>query len=246
MITPTGKYPEIPTDSAHTILFLLPTELVLDILDYVCPSITESEILQNRLFFPSERRARFKVLRALSQTCRVWRCRFLPLLWHRLEVCTISSGLPEWKYMEQIGPALFTKSNGLLESRIVTVTLVPLGAPVTLDTFARCLSVLPNLHTIEIVHAKRKRMGNLIRQAFEGRTYPTVRTLTIPHNASGILRSCLEVERISCTGIHYQTRLISAMIRDGCPRPRLTTMCEVAFGGRLCNKKKKSGHSGLY
>jgi F-box-like len=116
MIAPTGKYPEIPTDGAYTGPFLLPTEILLDILDYVCPSITGCEILQNHLFFPSERRARFKVLRALSQTCRLWRCRFLPLLWHRLEVCTISRGFPEWKYMEQIGPALFTKSTGLLES----------------------------------------------------------------------------------------------------------------------------------
>jgi hypothetical protein len=123
----------------------------------------------------------------------------------------------------------------------VTVTLVPLDVPATLDAFARCLSVLPNLHTIEIVHAKRKRMGNLIRQSFRDMTYPTVRTLIIPHNASGILRSCPEVERILCTGMHYQTRLISAMIRDGYPRPKLTTLCEVAFGGKLLNKKKKSG-----
>jgi hypothetical protein len=119
-VPPARECHDIPTNrvnaSPNASLFFLPTELVLDILDYICPSIAECEILQNHLFFPSERRARFHALRALSQTCQVWRSRFLPLLWHRLEVCTIASGLPEWKYMEEIGPALFTKSNGLLES----------------------------------------------------------------------------------------------------------------------------------
>jgi hypothetical protein len=112
----TSECQDVPADRVAVSLSDLPTELMLDILDYICPSIKESEILQNHLVFPSERRERFHALRALSQTCQAWRSRFLSLLWHRLEVCTITSGSAESTYMEQIGPALFTKSNGLLES----------------------------------------------------------------------------------------------------------------------------------
>ena len=83
-------------------LFKLPLELIMDILSYFdCLPIFTNKL--NLSLFGIDPRVsrryleRTDVLRALSQTCRSWRNLFFPLLWERLEPCSVmDDGSGNW------------------------------------------------------------------------------------------------------------------------------------------------------
>jgi len=60
-----------------------------------------------------------------------------------------------------------------------------------------CLAALPNLHTIQVVHA-HSQMTTAIKNAFEGHKFPSVRTVIMPSCAHEILRCCPGVEDLTC------------------------------------------------
>ena len=63
--------------------------------------------------------------------------------------------------------------------------------------FRRCLSALPNIHTI---HAAKVQRNNDLITAFAGLRLPSVRTIRLPTHAHRVLRCCPEVRRIICVG----------------------------------------------
>jgi hypothetical protein len=159
-------------------------------------------------------------IRALSQTCRELRSVYLPLLWKRVETCS-TSGTAAWHI--QVSSALERKSKGLMQSnylvsyvQVIIVTLTRYQTATILPAFAQCLSVLPNLHTIKVAHAHSKIMSYL-KSAFEGKTFPAVRTVSLPSSAHAILRCCPAVEDVTCT-VGDGGTLISAIAAGKCNR----------------------------
>lgn len=85
----------VATDNSQHGFIKLPSELHLMILSS-WPTIPDEEILANPTNIRSSEDGpdylgRFRVLLALSQTCRALRAFYLPLCWERLQSCMLSA-----------------------------------------------------------------------------------------------------------------------------------------------------------
>lgn len=94
----------------------LPPELHLKVLSHFLV-IPDAEILVNEMGLQSstdkpDYLVRFRVLLALSQTCRALRAVYLPLCWERVQWCTYSSSHVERE--SELGRRLKTQSEGLV------------------------------------------------------------------------------------------------------------------------------------
>ncbi|THH13226.1 hypothetical protein EW146_g6967 [Bondarzewia mesenterica] len=198
----------------------VPLDVWLEILVHY-PTMTRDAVKGQDLINPVfERpfRERFDVLRALSQTCKDLRILLLPLAWSRLEVCTVRATCDQ-SFYKQVGEALKRKSEGLLKRsphllplvQTVTVSLTRYAANRILPPFAQLLDALPNLNTIEVVHA-HSAMTTALKTAFEGHTYPGVRTIILPTCAHEILKCCPGVEIVICTE-GGGSQIISAIVK---------------------------------
>lgn len=121
-------------------------------------------------------------------------------------------------------------------TRVIVVTLTRYQTATILPAFAQCLSILPNLHTIEIAHAHSKMMSHL-KSAFEGKKFPTVRTVSLPSCAHAILRCCPAVENVTCTSGDGGT-LISALAAAKCNK--LTKVSGITPNTFMANREKSS------
>ena len=100
--------------------------------------------------------------------------------------------------------------------RTVAVSLTRYKASTILPAFAKCLAVLPNLHTIQVAHANTQ-MTTAIKTAFEGHTFPSVRTVVVPSCAHEILRRCPGVEDLTCNkDVDDESKLIGALASAKC------------------------------
>jgi len=187
----------------------LPSEILLEIVSGFSddPSIDAAEYREG-----------LNIIRALSQTCRELRSVYLPLLWKQVEACS-TAGPVAWHI--QVGSALERKSKGLLQSnylisfvQVIIVSLTRYQTAIILPAFAQCLSILPNLHTIKIVHAHSKMMSHL-KSAFAWRIFPAVRCVSLPTSAHAILRCCPAVEDVACI-VGDGSTLISAIATGKC------------------------------
>ncbi|KAG8785220.1 hypothetical protein FRC12_017832, partial [Ceratobasidium sp. 428] len=203
----------------------LPPELLSKIVADL-PEILVDDILMNPTYIgekvpAGDYKARFKVLRALSQTCYHLRDFYLPLLWERFEVCMISSGGGSW--YRELGQKMERTSEGMLKSkhlwpyvRIVTVTLTRYKTDVVLPPFVKMLQLLPNVHTLQIPHA-HSAMTTALKDAFKGSTFPSIRTVIMPNCAHEILRCCPGVESVTCNE-DDGGKLVSALLEAGCSK----------------------------
>ncbi|KAH7922308.1 hypothetical protein BV22DRAFT_1037638 [Leucogyrophana mollusca] len=216
------------TSNRATVLFevypaldRIPDDVLLEILSHLS-TITEGHVLychyQAPPAVPVETRERTDVLRALSQTCKLLRTRCFPLAWRRFEVCTAP---PSTSFYRVLGEAMKTKMSCLGEAthllpllQTVTVGLTRYQVADIIPAFARCLASMPNLHTVEVVHA-HSQMTTALKQAFEGRTFPTVRKIVLPSCAHEILRCCSGVEDVACNEDSGST-IIGAIVKGNC------------------------------
>lgn len=79
----------------------------------------------------------------------------------------------------------------------MSVTVTRYRMDTILPAFANCLQSLPNLHTLELCHVHQE-MTTKLKKAFEGVTIPSIRTVVLPTIAHHILRSCPNVEDVTC------------------------------------------------
>ncbi|KIM73045.1 hypothetical protein PILCRDRAFT_93223 [Piloderma croceum F 1598] len=199
----------------------LPSELLLDIVSRIPTMSIVDDLFSNPGYLPLAYRERSASLRALSQTCKTLRKLCLPLAWETLEACTTTGSRN--MFFKEVGESLERKCNGLMQSeylfpyvRIVTVSLTRYKTSTILPAFASCLAVLPNLHTIQVVHANTQ-MTTAIKTAFEGHTLPSVRTVAVPSCAHEILRRCPGVEHVTCNKhVDDESRLIGALASAKC------------------------------
>lgn len=101
----------------------LPVELLTEIISYI-PSLpvdeayfapgTDIDKCEDRLLPPRQLR-RTITLRSLSQTCRLWRQVFLPLLWETVELASLRVE-EDATWSREINKALRKKCKGLIEN----------------------------------------------------------------------------------------------------------------------------------
>ncbi|KIM44352.1 hypothetical protein M413DRAFT_443348 [Hebeloma cylindrosporum] len=205
----------------------LPVELLMEILSYFgrLPIPLTADKNLSSLGVDTERSSRYlertDVLRALSQTCKVWRHLFFPLLWERLEPClTHSSGCAWYKLF---GESLIRKSSFVCENpaiashvRSMSVVFSRYSPATVLPACVRAIEALPNLHTLQIVRTHDK-MANALKEAFDGHVFPGVRTISLPSHAHHILRCCPEVRKVICNIRMDASTLVSA-ISNSCKK----------------------------
>ena len=205
------------------IVFTLPDETFLEILSYF-PAINfrygfaHQRGLSNPNVLSGGYAERCNVLRAITQTCRALRQKFLPWLWEGVDACAVPYDRAWYVYL---GNLLENKCRILLKNpvlaahvrlanicflystlshtvdSVMSVTLSRHRMNTVLPTFASCLQSLPNLHTLGVCHAHRD-MTTKLEAAFKGVTIPSIRTIVIPTVAHNILRSCPNVEDVTC------------------------------------------------
>ncbi|KAK1229626.1 hypothetical protein PQX77_007294 [Marasmius sp. AFHP31] len=163
---------------------------------------------------------RSKVLRALAQTCRRLREVCLPLQWEQLDLCAYphergyggSWYLTITKKTERVSEGLLNSPDLASYVRIINVALTRCSPKTVLPAFARCIQALPNLHTLQVVHAHTQ-ITSFIKNGFEGFSFPQIRTVIIPPQAHNLLLSCPEVRRVVCDCWVDSQKLVAPIVK---------------------------------
>jgi len=216
-----ASLPEISQTSA---IFKLPDETFLEILSCFPAvnfryKISGLRTVWGQTFLPAEYAERLDVLRAITQTCRTLRRKFLSWLWEKVEAC-VAPERAAW-YIS-LGNALESKCHILLKNpplamhvRVMSVTITRYRMDIILPAFASCLRSLPNLHTLELCHVHQE-MTTKLKKAFEGVMISSIRTVVLPTIAHHILRSCPNVEDVTCA-VGDGSQIVGT-IASKCPR----------------------------
>ena len=195
--------------------------------------ITREDVLANKPHLDQTFQHRADVLRSLTQTCRALRISYLPSFYEHVEACVCK---PRTMWYRQLSKRLERLSFMLIESpnfaahvryvdyptfphyislihcsRTVTVSLTDCSASTVLPAFAVCLTVLPNLRTLRIMHTGL--IATALRNAFRSVSIPQIRTIILPSGAHPILRSCPNVQDVTCNEGNG-LKLISAMAKS--------------------------------
>ncbi|KAF8953679.1 hypothetical protein BDZ97DRAFT_1871256, partial [Flammula alnicola] len=206
----------------------LPLELLMEIVSYfkcipvaVTPKAFVSAGFSYYHLVSEEYLERTDALRALSQTCKLWRHIIFPLLWERLEVCASHSASGAW--YKVLGDALVRKSTLVSQNpelashvRSMSVSITRYSTASVLPALIRGIEAVPNMHTLQIIKAHHK-MSSTLKDAFEGHIFPQVRTIVLPTHAHNILRCCPEVRRVVCNDWDDSSKIISAIAKS-CPK----------------------------
>ncbi|PBK65156.1 hypothetical protein ARMSODRAFT_892263 [Armillaria solidipes] len=188
---------------------VLPNELLLEILSY-WPSIPIPA--KDRRVFSERYMERFHALLALSQTCRSLRNVLLPLVWERLEACASRKPLLSPLYhrklilpwekevatelVRQLEVVTVRDPTLAVYVRTISVTLSRFSADTVYLELARCLALLPNLHTLQICGVGSSKA---LYEVFHQRVFKSVKTLVFPSNGYIVLSCCPEVRKVACT-----------------------------------------------
>ncbi|KAJ7117640.1 hypothetical protein C8R44DRAFT_879197 [Mycena epipterygia] len=184
---------------------------------------------------PLEYHDRTDALRALSQTCHVLRLAFLPMLWECMNVCVKARTGKDAAFYKALGDLLKRTSVGLVGEpellsyvRTVNVTLTRYASAEALPPFAHCLTQMPNMHTLQIVHAHTA-MTTHLKTGFADTRLPNVRTIILPAWAHEVLRCCPEVTHVICNS-NDSGKLVSAIAKS-------CNKVEILEGFNLCDDK---------
>ncbi|CAA7269121.1 unnamed protein product [Cyclocybe aegerita] len=200
-----------------------PYELILEILSYfeaLPVPFTPDDARMNSFstHLPESTLERSDTLRALSQTCRMWRNVFLPMVWQNLEVSATHSQSAAW--YKVFGEALIRKSKLVCDNpdiaslvRSYTVIISRYSPFTVLPAFVQTIEALPNCHTLQILRAHHK-MSTMFKGAFEGRSFPQIRTVVLPSQAHHVLRCCPEARRVICNSYDHGSQLVSAIAKN--------------------------------
>ena len=208
-------------ESAIPHFLRLPVELFDMILEYYPEPPEDSVILTNAIGVDAKYGERGQLLRALSGTCRALRNKCLPLAWEHIEACVIYPEKGTWykqvsKRLQSVSEVLcncphltqhvrygnirsygYEGKTDIFLISVATVTLTRCSTDTVLPAFAECLGVLPNLHTLRIIHA-HSQMTTALKNSFEGKQYPQIRKIILPSCAHNILRACPQAREVIC------------------------------------------------
>ncbi|KAF9444616.1 hypothetical protein P691DRAFT_807122 [Macrolepiota fuliginosa MF-IS2] len=101
--TPAGKDEDIAisADNGKSKLIELPVELLLEIMLYFPAVHIPTSRRFNTPVLPPSIFERWDALRALSQTCQLWRTIFYPMLWERMEACAVRAELDPQRFQAE-------------------------------------------------------------------------------------------------------------------------------------------------
>ncbi|KAF8548477.1 hypothetical protein OG21DRAFT_1489355 [Imleria badia] len=207
----------------------VPDDVLHEILSYL-PTLSERHVLFGYRGVPpvihSTTLVRTSTLRALSQTSRILRSRCLAMAWRNIELCGASLPKHNVTFYRVIGEAtqagvrvLKACPHLLPLIQTVSVVLTRFRSAEIIPAFAACLATLPNLTTIQVIHA-HSQMTTAIKNAFEGKRFPSVRRISLPCSAHEIIKSCPNVEEVMCTEGNGST-IIGSVIKGNCHEVRV-------------------------
>ncbi|KAI9570820.1 hypothetical protein HD554DRAFT_2312642 [Boletus coccyginus] len=237
--TPTVDGPDLSGMPAQPQLFIhfhtgpsldrIPDDVLHEILSHL-PTLDDRHVLLGRQSFPhvvsSAKLVRTPTLRALSQTSRLLRSRCLGMAWRNVELCGVNVSKSRALFHSVIGEAtmacvrvLKTCPHLLPLIRTVFVVLTFYNFWEIIPAFAACLATLPNLTVIQVIHA-HSRLTTVIKDAFEGKRFPSVRRITLPGYAHEIIKSCPNLEEVMCTDGDGST-IIGSLVKGHCTQVRV-------------------------
>ncbi|KAF8126501.1 hypothetical protein EV363DRAFT_1347687 [Boletus edulis] len=168
--------------------------------------------------------ARTPTLCALSQTSRLLRSRCLALAWQRTAFWGF--GRLDASFDEGIGKGTYVSIHVLKACpyllpfiRTVSVILTTYQKAEIIPAFAACLATLPNLNTIQVVHIEW-RMQTVIRNAFRGKRFPSVRRISLPSSAHEIIKRCLNLEEVTCVD-GDGSKIVQSLVEAKCHQVRI-------------------------
>ncbi|KAF9032455.1 hypothetical protein BDZ89DRAFT_1063360 [Hymenopellis radicata] len=100
--------------------------------------------------------------------------------------------------------------------RTVRVLLTRRRTPEVLGTFAKCLEKLTSVTKLEITHAHTA-MTTHLKNAFEGYTFPSIRTAILPAQAHNVLRCCTGVRSVTVNDMNHECSKLITAIGAACP-----------------------------
>ena len=89
-----------------------------------------------------------------------------------------------------------------------------------LAELARCLSLFPNLHTVQIdlsMDSRRRSLRGIFEQTFEKYSYPQIRNVFVMFYSISFVASCPQVRHVGCTRYHSMSNLCLQIIQGNCP-----------------------------
>ncbi|KAG9318005.1 hypothetical protein JVU11DRAFT_66 [Chiua virens] len=207
----------------------VPDDVLHEILSHL-PTLKETHVLfQHRKRPPvvsSDALVRTPVLRVLSHTSRLLRSRCIAMAWQRVEICSASLPAHQISFYRVIGQAtratvgvLNACPNLLPLIQTISVCFTRYQSAEIIPAFAACLAMLPNLTTIQVMHAHSK-MTTSIKNGFEGKRFPLVRRILLPSSAHGIIKCCPNVEEVTCTEGDGST-IVGSLVKGKCCQVRV-------------------------
>ncbi|KAF8432408.1 hypothetical protein L210DRAFT_3558364 [Boletus edulis BED1] len=212
----------------------IPDDVLLEIVSHLPTYLPTIDNRRDRMFdtYPvygirSTMPARTPTLRALSQTSRLLRSRCLALAWQRTEFL----GPNIWRLdvsfdSEAIGKGTYGSIHVLKACpyllpliRTVSVILTTYRKAEIIPAFAACLATLPNLNTIHFVHIEW-RMPTVIRNAFRGKRFPSVRRISLPSSAHEIIKRCPNLEEVTCVD-GDGSKIVQSLVEAKCHQVRI-------------------------
>ncbi|KAF8437494.1 hypothetical protein L210DRAFT_2329720 [Boletus edulis BED1] len=204
----------------------IPDDVLHETLSYL-PTLRDHHVLFGYNLtppvIPSTLLVRSSTLRALSQTSRLLRSRCLAMAWQRIELCAAKQNV---SFYRAIGEATRTGTRVLKACphllpliQTVSVVLTRYQSAEIIPAFAACLATLPNLTTIQVIHA-HSQMTTVIKNGFEGKQFPSVRRISLPPSAHEIIKSCPHLEEVTCTEGDGST-IIGSLIKGKCQELRV-------------------------
>ncbi|KAN0075552.1 hypothetical protein V8E55_011575 [Tylopilus felleus] len=164
-------------------------------------------------------------LRALSQTSRLLRSRCLAMAWQSIELCGVSMPARILEIYEAIGWGIMNAVRVLracphLRPLIRTVSVILTSyryhSAEFIPAFAACLATLPNLTTIQVIHASpAPSVSTAIKDGFEGKQFPSVREISLPCSAHEIIKCCPNIEKVICTDGNGST-IVGSIVEGNC------------------------------
>lgn len=96
----------------------------------------------------------------------------------------------------------------------MTVDLACEGTETILGNFTKCLVVLKNLHTLEVISVGNHYAEPLC-EALRGIQLPQIKTLILPSTAHCLLRHCPNIDDLTCTPFRPNEDFVKSLIVRG-------------------------------
>ena len=138
---------------------------------------------------------------------------------------------------------IFVLSACSLVSSYLDVDIGEYSFCTVLAELARCLSLFPNLHTVQIDVSENSRprrltqrsMGDIFEQIFKKYSYPQIRNVFIMHLSSSFIASCPRVRRVGLTrNCSMSLWSLEIMPRD-CPQLEVLDIGDLIWKANMCD-----------